>query len=88
MNIVVSRDANRIESDQRPIRYEITPSVKAIVELVGGYVPQVGQHYRQKDGVIKQEQQRKETGDPVLPSVGKKEQLAPLAAHIPLVEVE
>ena len=38
MNIVVSRDANRIESDQRPIRYEITPSVKAIVELVGGYV--------------------------------------------------
>jgi len=75
MNIVVSRDANRIESDQRPIRYEITPSVKAIVELVGGYVSQVGQHYRHKDGVIKQEQQRKETGDPVPPSMEKRNSL-------------
>jgi hypothetical protein len=39
MSIVVSRDANRIESYQRQIHYEITSMVKAVVELVGGYLP-------------------------------------------------
>ena len=51
-HVVIGRDAGSVESDERPVGYEITPGGQTVVEMVGGDVSQVSQRRRQQQRVI------------------------------------